>query len=453
MSIYTTRNNISDKQVEIIRKILLISPITPVFRGQSYSPPDISKAVQAWAIEECEDGSTLIRLPYQVGRAILGRDNNSFDFDEINFEMHITLRESQVEPVKEAISILNQHGTVLLTMRMGKGKTIMSCYIAMKARMRTAVLTASVDMSRQWASEIRSKSNARAWVVGEESEPYEWDIALCYYSDNRWRKIRNRYKIGTLIIDECHEFNNTTGIQAVLAFSPRNVIACSGTFTRSKDQMHRVMLAVLGNHKVEIDDPIPLDVIRLNTGIQGTREQGKKGVNWTVLKQSLMNNETRNYQLMHCVKTLLYYGVKTLVISREVAHVKLLHSQISEFYPACDFICEKKSDYRDSMVTVGIIDKTGTGWDESNACSNWGGMRIRCVIVAISIGSLELTMQTVGRSFRHERPMVLYPVDNDSTVKRHFGYVKEWEKTGKIIPTYHNAKPENVGEFVLKLVQ
>jgi hypothetical protein len=140
------------------------------------------------------------------------------------------------------------------------------------------------------------------------------------------------------------------------------------------------------------------------------------------------------------------------VISREVAHVKLLHSQISEFYPESDYICEKKSDYRDSMVTVGIIDKTGTGWDESNACSKWGGMRIRCVIVAISIGSLELTMQTVGRTFRHDRPMVLYPVDNDSTVKNHFGYMKEWEKTGKIIPTYHNAKAENVGEFVLKLV-
>lgn len=451
MSVYVFRDTVTSQQEETIRKVLSFTPHIPEHMRKNITM-DMQKTIQAWIVEDYEYGGTILRLPFQVGRALLKTDNNGCDFDVINHTMKITLREKQFEPIRQAIDYLNKYNTVLLQMRMGLGKTVMSCFLAIKIGFKTVVLTADVDLSKQWATEIRTKGG-KAWVVGEEPEPAEWHFATCYYSENRWKQIQTRDKIGTLIIDECHEFNNTTGVKAMLHFSPKFIIACSATPQGSENGMDRIMRSVVGDYKVDIIDPVELDIVRLNTGIAGVREKGRMGVDATKLRQSFLYNDARNAQILYCAQALLYYGIKTLIVTREVAHVKLLHSEIVKFYQWSDYLCGDKKTYNDSMITVGILDKTGTGFDEANYCANWQGMRIRCVLLASSIAKLGLTKQCVGRAFRHDNPILLYPVDKDSNSRKHYNILHEWEKLGEIIPTYHITDQNNVSLILQKIAK
>jgi flagellar basal body rod protein FlgC len=102
-------------------------------------------------------------------------------------------------------------------------------------------------------------------------------------------------------------------------------------------------------------------------------------------------------------------------------------------------------------VTVGILEMCGTGFDEANACKNWNGERIRCVVLAASIGNIETTKQATGRSFRHKNPILIYPVDKDSNIRKHYGLINEWKKTGEIKPTFHNIVPEKITETICEL--
>lgn len=451
MSIVVQRKSLTLKLDDKIRSILTFTPITPGFNPNSKYQKPVGKAIQAWRVEDDQYGCSIVRLPFQVGMSLTGKTNDNNEFDRSSFEMNVTLRDSQVTPVSDAISILNSHRTVLLQMRMGLGKTIMSTYIAWKTGLKTVVFVPGLNMCYQWANEIRSKSNAKVWVVGDSTTLYDWDFAICYWSANRLNKIPDKDKVGVIIIDECHLFNHKEGINAILSFSPKFIIACSATPTRSRDGMDRIMRSVIGDYKVDIDDPIKIKIIKLLTNVAATREMGSFGVNWTILSQSLMRNEHRNNQIVHCVKSLLYYGIKTLIICREVEHIKLLHHTVSQFYPQCDYICENKSAYNDSMVLIGIIDKVGTGFDEANACPNWGGDRIRCVIPVISIGNIELTKQCLGRAFRHEFPIVLYPVDKDNNVRKHFNLLDEWEQTGDIIPERFEGDIHKMTEILAKI--
>jgi superfamily II DNA or RNA helicase len=239
---------------------------------------------------------------------------------------------------------------------MALGKTITSIYISMISKMKTVVLVPISGLASQWIDEIKKKTSAKTWLIDAEKQPNEWDVAVTFYTVNRINQIPNYicYRIGMLIIDESHMFNNATGIKAVLSFNPRYTVACSGTPTKSTDKMDKVMRSVIGDNITEIVMPVEMDVIKLKTGLYATRQQGHQGVDWTVLKQSLYTNEYRNKMLVDICRQLVEANIKTLVISIEVKHVTLLVDKIKQFYSDVEYICEKKKKYKDSMMTVGI---------------------------------------------------------------------------------------------------
>lgn len=444
MAISCLRNSLADGIIDTIRSDLSFRKQEAVKYGKQKYRNDETKAdaVQAWKVEDVAAGDItipVVRIPFQTARKMFNMDNSKLSFDVTNFAVNISLRKYQETAAAEAIEKLMSDFTVTLVMRMGLGKTILSLYITMMSHYKAVVLTPTVSLSKQWGGEIRSKTTAVAWVVGEEREPDYWDIAICYYGETRCNSISCRDRIGTLVIDECHMFGNTTGIQAILSFTPKYIIACSATPTRSRDTMDRVITAVVGNNVVTVKNIVKLHVIKFNTEIAGIREPGPKGVNWTKLKQSLLYSEDRNNQLVYAAKMFLTYGIKILIICFETDHIQILINKIREFYPYADYMCGSKKTYTDSMITVGIDKMCGTGFDESNACQNWSGTRIQGVMFTLSVKTIELLKQFTGRGFRHDFPILFYPVDNDPTVRGHYGVVKVWEKEEpKSIKSYYD---------------
>lgn len=460
MAISCLRHSLTDAQVESIRHDLSFSPQEGEsrYKKKKYKKEETSsKTVQAWKVEDIyineQQKLTIVRLPFQKAREMFGMNNSQLSFDATGFDMKLTLRKYQETAAAEAIDLLMKHYTVTLVMRMGMGKTVLSLFIAMKSHYRTVVLTPTVSLSKQWGGEIRSKTTAIAWIVGEESEPYYWDIAVCYYGETRCKSISHRDRVGTLILDECHMFGNNTGAQAILSFSPMYTIACSATPTRSRDTMDRVITAVVGDNVVTVKNVVKLYVVKFNTEIAGVREPGPKGVDWTKLKQSLLYNDERNNLLAHAAKIFLAYGIKTLIICFETDHIRILINKIREFYPHADYMCGSKKSYSDSMITIGIDKMCGTGFDEASACENWYGTRIQCVMFTLSVRTIELLKQFTGRAFRHDFPILFYPVDNDSTVRSHYNVIKTWEKEEpKSINPYYDITTigkleQNVSKF------
>lgn len=460
MAIQIPSSQIDDQMYNQIVKLLTIVPEQKVFNkklGRQIQPT--GKAVKSWKVVDLPDGTRMINLPYQVGRKLFGITNIGKEYDKISFQVNVTLRDYQVIAVRQAINMLNSECCVMFSMRMGAGKSIMSTFVFSKIGYKTLILCPWVWLSRQWGAEIRSKTNAIVWVVGEEKEPDRWDVATCYYHQTRCKKLEG-HRIGTLVVDESHKCNNNTGIQAILTFQPAYVIFCSGTPDSIEDRMDRVTNSVVGMNRVNVKFMTKIHIIKLETGIQPTRELNAQGtLNWTRLIQSLMyESPDRDRMLMHCLKWLLYLKVKTLVITEEVNHVKLVTDAVREFYPFCDYLSEDRTEYSDSYITIGIKHKCGTGFDAANMATEYNGEAIQCVILMIGPKKDALLKQMVGRAFRHAQPILIYFADRDKTCSSHYNGLKLWEKQSRqekdgIDPTYHVTDINKFDDTIQKVLE
>jgi superfamily II DNA or RNA helicase len=342
----------------------------------------------------------------------------------VDFSFTSQLRDYQKLVAADAVSYLRLFRATTIKMRPGKGKTITSICISGHLKTLTLVILYK-DLTEQWLIAYKNHSTASVWLVGEHFPPSGYcDVIICLYT--RVEKIPKemRDRVGLLIIDEAHTFCNPTGIQAILQFQPRFIIACTATFERSRDQLHILMEMVVGTSKAVIaNDKVDFTAIKYDTGIVGDRIMNPDGgPNWTHLYQSLIYNDTRNQSILALTQMLLHFGRKILIITIEKKHVELLEHLIKASGIKCDTRYGDKDEYEDTNVLIGNIGKLGTGFDEENACKNFtrNSRRIDTVITTVSIATPELYEQVVGRAFRADDPIVIDLKDNDKTIQGHW---------------------------------
>jgi superfamily II DNA or RNA helicase len=69
---------------------------------------------------------------------------------------------------------------------------------------------------------------------------------------------------------------------------------------------------------------------------------------------------------------------------------------------------------------IGTVSKISTGFDCRNVSENFDGIDIQVMILCGSTKSHNIHIQSIGRSFRSDNPIIVDIVDENSISKRHW---------------------------------
>jgi len=418
MSIRIARDLLSKEQKEKIFVDLTFRPkLSYVAQSAGTTAPD---PIMFYVVDK-----EYVYLPFKYGEKLLGPQAVR-DYPLAGFRYTGTLLPRQPSVVEEAMQQLDQHGTTLLHLYTGFGKTVVASYLAATSRMKTCVLMNSTPLLPQWKSTFEQMTDAKVWIVGEKMIHPDPDVILLMSGRLEQVPAELREKIGLLIIDECHKFCTPTSVAPILAFTPKFIIACSATPTRSSDNLHHMIYALIGTHEVFRPLDKKFTVVCFRTGICPELKQNKMGsMDWASAVKDLCGDETRNQLIVQWV--LANLQLKQLILTWNADHAFFLQKYLTGHGVKAAVMARNLKTYSDSQVLIGTIAKIGTGFDEKAACADFGGERISMLLLVGSTKNVELLTQVTGRAFRADNPYIVDFVDDVPCIKgTHWTARRKW---------------------------
>lgn len=426
MAVRIPRASLTETQVDAVVRHLVLQPKDNNFhqRRNCFSNKG-EEPIQFFYFDQTTND---VVIPYTFYRGLTGHHPNADrPYPVVPHKFTGTLYEAQAPIAENALKHLHQHGTTTLNLYTAFGKTVVGSYLSSQLGLITLILYKSTILEPQWKSTYEEFTDAKIWVVGEDPPPGGAHVILCM--DTRFSKLPQSYvdQIGTVIIDEAHEFCTPGRVGCLLGTRPRYVIASTATLVR-KDGMHVMMQSICGLHKVEKISQKPFIAYKFRTGIEIPIIQNMQGTpDWSAFCNAQSANEERNTMILDIIRRNPEF--KILVLTWRADHVDLLEGAISKMGISVDKMSRNKKRYSDSQVLVGTISKIGTGFDEKAACDNFNGFRINLLLLVGSMRSVQLLEQVAGRCFRADFPQIIYFVDQTKISENHWKVAQPWFKS------------------------
>jgi len=366
-----------------------------------------------------------IYVPYHYATVLLQKYlNHKIEYPNVVRKFIAQLYPNQEEVFVEGINSLKRFSVMNLNVPPGYGKTVLGARYFCELKLPAVVLIHRETLSDQWKKSFTDTvENIKLWVVGDKivEDP---DVIICM--EQRYHHIPEnlRKRVGLLIIDEAHCFCTESRVAPLLYFQPKYVISETATYERA-DKLHQMLNLLSGPNKVNRKIEKRFKVVKIRTGLHfntKTNAQGK--LDWSHLVNEMIINDKRNNVIKNIV--LRNKENKILILTSRIDHVKRLKELLPD--ESIDTLCGNKKNYKDSRVLIGTLSKISTGFDEKNACLDFGGKRIDLVILATSIKDSALLEQSIGRGFRSDFPIIYDIVDENGVLKNHYYCRYQWYK-------------------------
>ena len=445
MSTRIKMNDLTEDQKKTIRKCLYLQPKKTNFSVNNFS--DAKDPILFYWIDK-PNGEIL--LPYTFANSLMKTHLNSkVNYPPGKFEFIGKLRDYQIPIVNKALEQLNNMGTTTLLVGTGLGKSIMAAYLSSMVGGLTLVLTNRETIQTGWIETFKSSTNAALWTIESKMKiPSSCNVILTM--DGKFGKIpwEIRKMVSVLIIDEAHLFCTPSQVSVLLGTSPKYIIVCTATLERP-DGMHSMIHSMVGMHQVEVKNNKPFIVYKLFTGIRTEITKNKYGnTDWPKLVKDIAFDPKRNASIINLIEKNKNY--KIMVLSWSKLHVDFLTDMLRMRGESVDKLVGNKSTYIDSRVLVGSISKISTGFDSKNVAINFDGVAINMLLLVGSTKAYNLHVQSIGRVFRSNNPVIIDFVDDNRISKNHWNHRrKNYESMNCII---HNILPNQNMEYDIKQV-
>lgn len=464
MSVKIFRDLIDENQVNIIRSMLNITPkVKPNFNKTNFMVPETPKEpIQFYMVKD--DPITkkkCVYLPFQFANKLYNticNYNNQYPFRKFKFLG--SLRDYQIEDMKLACSDLSSYCSTMLNFSTGAGKTICASFLstAIVPQYLTMVLLHLTSLVPQWKKAFQENTNAKIWIVGDEDMPVEFDVIICMEQRVKNIPAEITAQIGVLIIDEIDRLTTKSRVEPLLATQPKYIIGLTATADMRADGLDVMIDCLIGTHKVVRNLTKEITLYRVSTEFVPPVIKTSRGTKWDEVIDYLAENEERNNMIVDFV--LRNYKHKILIMCNLIKHTKTLYDKINVFKIKAekgeidnpnyskdpkdyitDFYSGNKKKFTNGRILIGGIKKIGIGFDDASS-DDFDGIRINMLVMANSVKDESLIYQVLGR-IRDPKPIIIYPVDNNDTIKRHYTVSRKYveERKGKI---------HNINEIVFK---
>lgn len=416
MAVRLKLNQISEEQKKIIRDRLYFQPKKTNFAVNKFSSVEKDPVLFYWI----DKPNNEIVLPYIFANSLLGEHiNGKTEYPPGKFDFTGKLREPQIPVAKQALEQLHEKGTTTLCLGTGFGKSALSAYLSSKLGGLTLILTNRETIQKGWIETFNDNTDASIWVIDSKMKiPEKCNVIITM--DGKFQKIpwEIRKMVSVLVVDEAHMFCTPSQVSVLLGTCPKHIITCSATLTRP-DDMHRMIYSMVGTHNVEVKNNKRFIVYKFMTGISTELVKNKMGtVDFSKLTSSLANDPVRNAFIVDLIEKNKLH--KIMLLSWSKKHISLLYKVLKKREVSVDYLTGTKSTYIDSQVLLGSISKVSTGFDSKNVAINFDGAAISMLILVGSTKSYNLHIQSIGRAFRADNPVIIDFVDENRISKSHW---------------------------------
>jgi len=414
MSISIKLTELTDNHWTTIRDRLWFKPKANFYRRNQFSTEPDVKPIKLFYKQDDE-----VLIPFTFANCLLGKFLvSNTEFPKIDLRFKVDLWEKQRSVVDEAADQLNRYHTTTLWLPCGFGKTVISAHLACRINRMTVVVFKSKILKKQWLDSFNTFTNAKTWIVGDQSMPDEPpDVIICmvlqvYKIPELWMD-----SIGTLILDEVHELCTKEYSKGVMKIRPCYIIACTATPIK-ENGAHTVLYNLCGTHNVHRLPDKSLLVYQFLTGIKFTMSVTKNGdPNWNGLCEEIAKCRIRNEMIVRLVHS--FWKRKIIILTVRTDHREILYKMLADTESVAK-LTKDKDTYSTSRVLIGTFSKIGTGFDEATSCIDFDGRRIDMLIMVGSTKSKTRVVQALGRAERSDNPMVIDLVDDNGSIQRHW---------------------------------
>jgi len=435
MSIQVPKDLITEEQKKIIGQCLLYTPKVSEFYATSVSCSTLQLFVP--------QGPSIL-LPFAFGKKMFGLQRS--EWIPYPFQFTSSLFAHQQPIFQEALSILLEHNSILLSLYTGFGKTIMGASLSSSLGLRTLVVTVQTVLPKQWVETYSEHTDAKVEIFVPK-KVISSDAQIVIVTVGMIEKMPEdlRLSFGTLIIDEAHSFCTKTRLHPLLLVQPKYIIAETATFERP-DGGEAMMKTIIGVKKVHVPLQKSFKVIKVNTKvapeIRYTGYGGKQKVCWHTLVKSLVSNPNRLDLIVDWIKNNL--DKKALLLGDRKELIDQISNRLTQEGIKHDRLYGNKKTYSDSQVLLGTHAKIGVGFDEKTACPDYNNIRINLVYILFSTKQQWLLEQSAGRGFRSELPTIVDFVDDHTICQNHFKKREKWYKSRGGVITEYTVPPPGV---------
>ena len=381
-----------------------------------------------------ENDDIYIPFAFAMNKMNLTRnDRKSYPQMNVNFEGN--LRDEQKEVKKEAISILNKNGSVILSMYTGCGKTITSINIACAIKLKTLIIVNKIVLLKQWKDSILNFCpTAKVQELNTKSK-FDDDCDFFIMNAINVPKMKNNFfkSIGSCIIDECHLIMAESLSKSLLTICPRYLIGLSATPYR-EDGLDKLLDFYFGSIKIIREMFHKHIVYKVSSNLDIPIETTDNGrVNWNAVLKIQTECKERNELIIKIIKK--FKDKNFLVLSKRVDQATYLFNRLKEDGEYVTSLIGKQQTFdKEARILVGITTKCGTGFDHP---------KLNSLILASDLDSYFI--QALGRIFRVKDtvPIVFDVVDNNFILQKHYkNRLETYKKTGGKIINFEKEYPE-----------
>jgi len=270
---------------------------------------------------------------------------------------------------------------------------------------------------------------------------------VCLYERPMGLSTEVREQIGTLILDEVHLGCIPSAVEAILAFSPKYVIALTATLERD-DGNHEMVKLLTGCELAFVPPTRPYRLVSFQTDVRATEKMSMLGtLDYGALCGELAGSEDYNESIVNIVVN--NPTRKYILLCKLVTHAQTLSDMINERGIKSDTMAGSKKTYADCKALVGTYSKISVGFDAATFCSDFDGVSPDCLILCATTKKWQTYTQSVGRVMRAKDgvvPIVVWMLSRNAITTRHLGglkkYIQSTEGTiEKRVKPFHAPEP------------
>jgi len=419
---------------ELGKKILDETTVTEVIQfvpGLKFQPQP--KQVQMFV-----DAGDDILLPFHYARSLNFSHNENINDKWIRVihnkipEFIGTMRPYQNDILGEAIEILFTQGSVTIGTPPGSGKTIMASKLWHEIGLLGIAITNRKTIHKAWIKTFQDTCpNCVIWIVGTQFPNTLPHIIVSMDSQVENIPEEIRLRIGTVIFDEAHLLCTPTRNKMFLSFEPKYIILETATLEMNNG-MHKMAHLVGGYLGIFKISDVPYNIYVIPTHIFGNQEYGKDGKMISAsLQKSLVSDPRRQEMILTMIRNNMHR--KFIGVQRVKLAIEELFQKANSIGIECDSLYGTKKGYKNSKFLIGTISKMGVGFDEANSCDDFylNPEKSNVIIIMNSIKGWQLYEQVRGRVMRGENPCVIWLMDDNPSVSRHFNGLIPWFRETK----------------------
>lgn len=373
----------------------------------------------------------------------------------VNFAFSVDLYPHQRDDLAKVVNLLETVGSCLVLARPGYGKTILSMFLVGVIKQRTLVIVPTrINLAKQTRKAYLDYIDRPECVhiLGTDGiVPDNCDILIAMVG--RLTKVKSGLeRFGLVYFDEIHMLNSEVNICSLLTARPVRLVGWTAT-KKKREDITKLFLGpyeVIGGNtkpwsicfpKIETAIDIPKLRKRIQDGIDKMIKDGKRKM--SVAKQDkqmklfeythaitgLTESPRFTRSIVKIVRHFIDQRERVIVITMRKGMTHLLYKKLTKdaqiSSPDCsvgqsvqspsmayvvDYLDSKKSNCDNCDVLIGTHKKMGTGFDETNAITDFRGNKASRLVAAMSISDFVLWYQVCGRVLRADGvPLVVFP--------------------------------------------